>query len=90
MSAAVVADSDSGNRQFRPKVVYPYHCHSGDGTKADLEELKKLVGKDSGIEVRIRDRYLERQDQVRRFSWYTSMTTRTTQITGHHGKPVLG
>ena len=47
-------------RQFKPKIVYPYHYRSGDGTKADLEELKKLVGKDSGVEIRVRDWYPER------------------------------
>jgi L-ascorbate metabolism protein UlaG (beta-lactamase superfamily) len=47
-------------RQFRPKVVYPYHYRSHDGTKADFEQLKKLVGADSGVEIRIRDWYAER------------------------------
>jgi L-ascorbate metabolism protein UlaG (beta-lactamase superfamily) len=47
-------------RQFKPKIVYPYHYRGGDGTKANLEELKKLVGKDSGVEIRIRDWYSER------------------------------
>jgi L-ascorbate metabolism protein UlaG (beta-lactamase superfamily) len=44
-------------RRFKPKVVYPYHYRSGDGTKANLEELKKLVGENSGVEIRIRDWY---------------------------------
>jgi L-ascorbate metabolism protein UlaG (beta-lactamase superfamily) len=44
-------------RQFKPKVVYPYHYRGGDGKKADLEELKKHVGQDSGVEIRIRDWY---------------------------------
>jgi L-ascorbate metabolism protein UlaG (beta-lactamase superfamily) len=47
-------------RQFRPKIVYPYHYRSGDGTKADLDELKRLVGKQSGVEIRTRDWYSER------------------------------
>jgi L-ascorbate metabolism protein UlaG (beta-lactamase superfamily) len=47
-------------RQFKPKIVYPYHYRGGDGKKADLEELKKLVGQDSGVEIRIRDWYAER------------------------------
>ena len=46
--------------QFKPKIVYPYHYRSGDGTKADLEELKKLVGEDSGVEIRVREWYAER------------------------------
>ena len=44
-------------RQFMPKIVYPYHYRSGDGTKADLEELKRLVGERSGVEIRSRDWY---------------------------------
>jgi L-ascorbate metabolism protein UlaG (beta-lactamase superfamily) len=54
MSVAKAADAI---RQFKPKVVYPYHYRSGDGTKADIEELKKLVGEDSGVEIRSRDWY---------------------------------
>ncbi len=46
-------------RQFKPKIVYPYHYRSGDGTKADLEKLKSLVGDRSGIEIRSRDWYPE-------------------------------
>ncbi len=46
-------------RQFRPKIVYPYHYLSGGKTKADLEELKRLVGADSGVEIRSRDWYPE-------------------------------
>jgi L-ascorbate metabolism protein UlaG (beta-lactamase superfamily) len=44
-------------RHFKPKIVYPYHYRSGNGKKADLEELKKLVGADSGVEIRARDWY---------------------------------
>jgi L-ascorbate metabolism protein UlaG (beta-lactamase superfamily) len=47
-------------RQFRPKIVYPYHYRSGNGTKADMEELKRLVGEQSGVEIRSRDWYPER------------------------------
>ncbi len=39
-------------RQFRPKVVYPYHCRG-----SDLREFERLVGSDVGVEVRIRDWY---------------------------------
>jgi L-ascorbate metabolism protein UlaG (beta-lactamase superfamily) len=39
-------------RAFQPKVVYPYHCRG-----SDLEQFKKLVGPDGGVEVRIRDWY---------------------------------
>ncbi len=45
-------------RQFRPRIVYPYHFRSGDGTKADLEQLRNLVGDD--VEIRVRDWYPER------------------------------
>ncbi len=54
MSVAKAADAI---RQFKPKIVYPYHYRSGDGTKANLEELKRLVGDPSGIDVRVRDWY---------------------------------
>jgi len=47
-------------RAFRPKIVYPYHFRSSDGTKSDLEELKRLVGADTGIEIRVRGWYPER------------------------------
>jgi L-ascorbate metabolism protein UlaG (beta-lactamase superfamily) len=45
-------------RVFKPNIVYPYHFRSQDGTKADLEELKRLVGE--GSEIRLRDWYPER------------------------------
>ena len=45
-------------RAFKPRVAYPYHYRSGDGTKANLEELKRLVGE--GSEIRARDWYPEK------------------------------
>jgi L-ascorbate metabolism protein UlaG (beta-lactamase superfamily) len=42
----------SAVREFRPKVVYPYHSR---GT--DLEKFKALVGADVGVDVRIRNWY---------------------------------
>jgi len=42
-------------RAFKPKIVYPYHFRSQDGTKADYEEFKKLVG--DACEIRVRDWY---------------------------------
>ena len=42
----------SAVREFRPKIVYPYHYR---GT--DLDKFKKLVGDDVGVEVRLRDWY---------------------------------
>ena len=40
-------------REFKPKIVYPYHYRNADKSMADLEEFKKLVGTDSGVEVRL-------------------------------------
>jgi L-ascorbate metabolism protein UlaG (beta-lactamase superfamily) len=42
----------SAVREFRPTIVYPYHCRG-----SDLEKFKKLVGEDAGVEVRLRDWY---------------------------------
>ncbi len=42
----------SAVREFRPKIVYPYHSRG-----SDLEKFKKLVGDDVGVEVRLRDWY---------------------------------
>jgi len=39
-------------REFRPKILYPYHCRG-----SDLEKLKQLIGDKEGIEVRLRDWY---------------------------------
>jgi L-ascorbate metabolism protein UlaG (beta-lactamase superfamily) len=39
-------------RAFKPKIVYPYHYRG-----SDLEEFKRLVGQDSGIDVRLRNWY---------------------------------
>lgn len=51
-----VAEAADAIRAFRPKIVYPYHYRNQNGTKADLEQLKKLVA-DTGVEVRVRDWY---------------------------------
>jgi len=55
-----VAKAADAIRDFKPKIVYPYHYRSSDQTKADLEELKRLVGKDNGVEVRVREWYPEK------------------------------
>jgi len=47
-------------RQFKPKVVYPYHFRGGDGMKADLERLKRLIGDQTATEIRVLDWYSER------------------------------
>jgi L-ascorbate metabolism protein UlaG (beta-lactamase superfamily) len=52
-----VAKAAEAIRAFKPKIVYPYHYRSSSGEKADMDELKKLVGKDSGVEIRVRDWY---------------------------------
>ncbi len=44
-------------RAFKPKIVYPYHFRNSDGTMADLEKLQRLVGADSGVEIRVREWY---------------------------------
>jgi L-ascorbate metabolism protein UlaG (beta-lactamase superfamily) len=44
-------------RQFKPKIVYPYHFRNSDGTLADLEKLQRLLGADSGVEIRVRAWY---------------------------------
>jgi L-ascorbate metabolism protein UlaG (beta-lactamase superfamily) len=42
----------SAVREFKPKIVYPYHYRGSDTGK-----FEKLVGSDSGVEVRLRDWY---------------------------------
>lgn len=42
----------SAVREFKPKIVYPYHYKG-----SDLEKFKKLVGADSGVEVRLQNWY---------------------------------
>jgi L-ascorbate metabolism protein UlaG (beta-lactamase superfamily) len=44
-------------RAFAPKVVYPYHYKNQDGTLANLNTFKSLVGTDLPIEVRFRKWY---------------------------------
>lgn len=42
-------------RDFRPRIVYPYHYRNRDGSKSDIQWFKTLVGDAS--EVRLRDWY---------------------------------
>jgi L-ascorbate metabolism protein UlaG (beta-lactamase superfamily) len=49
-------------REIRPKVVYPYHFGSVNGSASsdsnyDTQAFKRLVGQDLGIEVRLRKWY---------------------------------
>ena len=52
-----VTDAASATRAFRPKVVYPYHFQNQDSTFSDLNDFKRRVGQDLGIEVRLRKWY---------------------------------
>ena len=47
----------SAVRDFQPRVVYPYHYRNQDGSFANLQSFKQMVGTDQGVEVRIRDWY---------------------------------
>lgn len=47
-----VEQAASAVREFKPRVVYPYHYR-----ESDIEKFAKLVGTESGIEVRLRDWY---------------------------------
>jgi L-ascorbate metabolism protein UlaG (beta-lactamase superfamily) len=47
-----VEQAASAVKEFKPKIVYPYHYRG-----SDTEKFKSLVGTDSGIEVRLRDWY---------------------------------
>ena len=47
-----VEQAASAVREFKPKIVYPYHYRG-----SDTEKFKQLVGGDSGVEVRLRDWY---------------------------------
>lgn len=47
-----VEQAASAVREFKPKLVCPYHCQG-----SDLEKFKQLVGEDSGIQVQLRDWY---------------------------------
>jgi L-ascorbate metabolism protein UlaG (beta-lactamase superfamily) len=52
-----VSQAVSAVRQFRPKVIYPYHFRNQDQTFADLNLFKRQVSNDVGVEVRIRKWY---------------------------------
>jgi len=47
-----VEQAASAVREFRPKIVYPYHYKN-----SDLEKFKQLVGTDAGVEVRLKNWY---------------------------------
>jgi len=52
-----VAKAASAIREFRPRIVYPYHFQNQDSSFANLNTLKQQVGTDLGIEVRLRKWY---------------------------------
>ena len=45
--------------EFQPKVVYPYHYRNRGGQLSDVERFKKLVSRDRGIEVRLRNSWYD-------------------------------
>ncbi len=49
-----INDAATATRAFRPRIVYPYHFRNQDGTFANLNSFKTLVGTDLPIEVRLR------------------------------------
>jgi len=55
-----VEQAASAVREFRPKIVYPYHCRG-----SDLEKFKQLVGDEVGVEVRLRDWYKPQDSAMR-------------------------
>jgi L-ascorbate metabolism protein UlaG (beta-lactamase superfamily) len=52
-----VTSAANAARSFRPRVLYPYHYRNQDGSFANLEQLKALIGRDHPIEVRLRNWY---------------------------------
>ncbi len=47
-----VAQAADAVREFKPKIVYPYHFRG-----SDMDEFTRLVGTDAGVEVRVRQWY---------------------------------
>jgi L-ascorbate metabolism protein UlaG (beta-lactamase superfamily) len=47
----------SAVRDFRPKVIYPYHYRNSDQSMADLNSFRRQVGTALGVEVRLRKWY---------------------------------
>ena len=38
-------------RDFKPKIVYPYHYHNANGTLSDVNKFRTLVGKASNVRL---------------------------------------
>jgi L-ascorbate metabolism protein UlaG (beta-lactamase superfamily) len=52
-----ITQASSAVRAFRPRVIYPYHFRNQDNSFADLNAFRQQVGRDQGIEVRVRTWY---------------------------------
>jgi L-ascorbate metabolism protein UlaG (beta-lactamase superfamily) len=52
-----VTAAASTAREMRPRILYPYHYRNQDGTFANFNDLKRLIGTEHGIEVRERKWY---------------------------------
>ncbi len=52
-----VTAAASAVRDFRPRILYPYHYRNQDNSFANLTELKRLIGTEHGVEVRVRKWY---------------------------------
>jgi L-ascorbate metabolism protein UlaG (beta-lactamase superfamily) len=52
-----VNDATNAVRAFRPRVVYPYHYRNSDGSLNNANQFKQLLGRNDGIEVRLRNWY---------------------------------
>lgn len=52
-----VAEAATAVRAFQPRIVYPYHYRNQGGTFADLDDFRRRVGTDLGVEVRVRAWY---------------------------------
>lgn len=52
-----VTQAASAIREFRPRIIYPYHYRNSDNTYANFQTLRKQLGTDLGIELRLRQWY---------------------------------
>jgi L-ascorbate metabolism protein UlaG (beta-lactamase superfamily) len=52
-----VTEATNAVRNFRPKVVYPYHYRDQSGATTNAAAFKQWLGSDLGIEVRLRKWY---------------------------------
>jgi L-ascorbate metabolism protein UlaG (beta-lactamase superfamily) len=52
-----VGSAASAARDFKPRILYPYHYRNQDGTFANLNALRTQIGAEAGVEVRPRAWY---------------------------------